>query len=70
MESKLDQNTPPEDHDNEPGDNQVSGAPQEKRQRLEGEDRGSMEETGKSLPQKKYFRQRAHSNPICDHVFD
>lgn len=25
---------------------------------------------GKALPQKKYYRQRAHSNPICDHVFD
>ena len=22
------------------------------------------------LPQKRYFRQRAHSNPICDHDFD
>lgn len=22
------------------------------------------------LPQKKYYRQRAHSNPICDHIFD
>jgi len=22
------------------------------------------------LPQKRYYRQRAHSNPICDHVFD
>lgn len=22
------------------------------------------------LPQKKYFRQRAHSNPIADHIFD
>lgn len=24
----------------------------------------------KSLPQKKYYRQRAHSNPIADHCFD
>lgn len=23
-----------------------------------------------SLPQKKYYRQRAHSNPIADHDFD
>lgn len=23
-----------------------------------------------SLPQKKYFRQRAHSNPISDHLVD
>ena len=23
-----------------------------------------------SLPQKKYYRQRAHSNPIADHCFD
>lgn len=36
----------------------------------------SLEETGKpekevvQLPQKKYYRQRAHSNPICDHIFD
>lgn len=22
------------------------------------------------LPQKRYYRQRAHSNPICDHIFD
>jgi len=26
--------------------------------------------TLKSLPQKRYYRQRAHSNPICDHIFD
>ncbi|XP_022207709.1 tRNA (guanine-N(7)-)-methyltransferase [Nilaparvata lugens] len=26
--------------------------------------------TAKSLPQKKYYRQRAHSNPIADHCFD
>ncbi len=24
----------------------------------------------KRLPQKKYFRQRAHSNPISDHIID
>lgn len=23
-----------------------------------------------TLPQKKYYRQRAHSNPIADHCFD
>lgn len=23
-----------------------------------------------SLPRKKYYRQRAHSNPIADHDFD
>ena len=23
-----------------------------------------------SLPQKKYYRQRAHSNPISDHLVD
>jgi tRNA (guanine-N7-)-methyltransferase len=23
-----------------------------------------------SLPQKRYYRQRAHSNPIADHDFD
>lgn len=22
------------------------------------------------LPQKKYYRQRAHSNPLADHTFD
>lgn len=22
------------------------------------------------LPQKRHYRQRAHSNPIADHVFD
>lgn len=33
----------------------------------------SEDETDKqelSLPQKKYYRQRAHSNPIADHDFD
>lgn len=24
----------------------------------------------KLLPQKRYYRQRAHSNPIADHTFD
>ena len=24
----------------------------------------------KKAPQKKYYRQRAHSNPIADHCFD
>ncbi|XP_050528125.1 tRNA (guanine-N(7)-)-methyltransferase [Daktulosphaira vitifoliae] len=28
------------------------------------------EKLEKSLPQKKYYRQRAHSNPIADHDFD
>lgn len=28
------------------------------------------EETTLSLPQKRYYRQRAHSNPIADHCFD
>lgn len=23
-----------------------------------------------SLPQKRYYRQRAHSNPIADHTFE
>ena len=23
-----------------------------------------------SMPQKKYYRQRAHSNPIADHALD
>lgn len=23
-----------------------------------------------SLPQKRYYRQRAHSNPIADHCFE
>lgn len=23
-----------------------------------------------ALPQKKYYRQRAHSNPLADHTFD
>ena len=26
--------------------------------------------TGMELPQKKYYRQRAHSNPLADHTFD
>lgn len=25
---------------------------------------------GSKLPQKKYYRQRAHSNPLGDHNFD
>ncbi|XP_034241737.1 tRNA (guanine-N(7)-)-methyltransferase [Thrips palmi] len=29
-----------------------------------------MENPKKKLPQKKYYRQRAHSNPIADHCFD
>lgn len=28
------------------------------------------EEKKLNLPQKKYFRQRAHSNPISDHLVD
>ncbi|KAJ1532146.1 hypothetical protein ONE63_000770 [Megalurothrips usitatus] len=30
----------------------------------------NMERPKKKLPQKKYYRQRAHSNPIADHCFD
>ncbi|XP_046681053.1 tRNA (guanine-N(7)-)-methyltransferase-like [Homalodisca vitripennis] len=30
----------------------------------------SVSTTPKSLPQKKYYRQRAHSNPIADHCFE
>lgn len=30
--------------------------------------RGSSEKM--ELPQKKYYRQRAHSNPLADHTFD
>lgn len=30
-----------------------------------------MADTGiKSLPQKRFYRQRAHSNPIADHCFE
>ncbi|KAE8745837.1 hypothetical protein FOCC_FOCC007356 [Frankliniella occidentalis] len=29
-----------------------------------------MDRPKKKLPQKKYYRQRAHSNPIADHCFD
>ena len=29
-----------------------------------------MSELQQKLPQKKYYRQRAHSNPIADHCFD
>ena len=29
-----------------------------------------MYSTAKKAPQKKYYRQRAHSNPIADHCFD
>lgn len=29
-----------------------------------------MDQQELSLPQKKYYRQRAHSNPIADHDFD
>lgn len=28
------------------------------------------EQTVVSLPQKRFYRQRAHSNPIADHCFD
>ncbi|GLH10470.1 tRNA (guanine-N(7)-)-methyltransferase [Gryllus bimaculatus] len=31
---------------------------------------GTSASTVASLPQKKYYRQRAHSNPIADHCFD
>ena len=34
----------------------------------ETEDRLGVGEV--SLPQKKYYRQRAHSNPLSDHSFD
>lgn len=36
-----------------------------KRQLIEDEDKLEL-----SLPQKRYYRQRAHSNPIADHDFD
>ena len=29
-----------------------------------------MAEVEAKLPQKRYYRQRAHSNPIADHCFD
>ena len=29
-----------------------------------------MEVVAKALPQKKYYRQRAHSNPIADHCIE
>ena len=29
-----------------------------------------MATPAKKCPQKKYYRQRAHSNPIADHCFD
>ncbi|CAL8083066.1 unnamed protein product [Orchesella dallaii] len=35
----------------------------------ESEETGSIEKPVQ-LPQKKFYRQRAHSNPICDHIFD
>ena len=48
--------------------------------REEGDDvdRGDLEQGSEgegigqevSLPQKKYYRQRAHSNPLNDHSFD
>ena len=35
------------------------------------EDHENIEETlDVKLPQKKFYRQRAHSNPIGDHIFD
>lgn len=30
----------------------------------------TLEQCSKRLPQKKYFRQRAHSNPTADHIVD
>ena len=29
-----------------------------------------MDTEGAKLPKKKFYRQRAHSNPIADHCFD
>ena len=36
------------------------------------ENKRAMDETEAEakLPQKKFYRQRAHSNPIADHCFD
>lgn len=33
-------------------------------------DGDEMDKQELSLPQKRYYRQRAHSNPIADHDFD
>jgi len=36
---------------------------------MESEEKVAVEKAVQ-LPQKKFYRQRAHSNPICDHIFD
>lgn len=37
---------------------------------LVGENNGEIGEEIRDLPQKKFYRQRAHANPISDHEFD
>lgn len=42
----------------------------DKPQSLADKDEGESKMEVVQLPQKKFYRQRAHSNPICDHIFD
>ncbi len=35
-----------------------------------GSDNSDNEQQNACLPQKKFYRQRAHSNPLSDHSFD
>jgi len=41
--------------------------PEKKRQKRE-EYRASLDNAGSELPQKKFYRQRAHANPFSDHA--
>jgi len=41
--------------------------PEKKRQKRE-EYRASLDNAGSDLPQKKFYRQRAHANPFSDHA--
>jgi tRNA (guanine-N7-)-methyltransferase len=43
----------------------LSKSPEKGHQREEG-----LDMSGESLPQKRYYRQRAHTNPIADHCFE
>jgi len=40
------------------------------RKATKNEELGEEEKLKKLLPQKRHYRQRAHSNPICDHIMD
>lgn len=40
------------------------------KQRQEEEEVEEVSDLSISLPQKKFYRQRAHSNPLNDHSFD